>query len=44
LLGSEPVLLVLLRSKPVLLVLVGFTITAFIQGVVSIGLNHGRPL
>jgi hypothetical protein len=35
LLGSEPVLLVLLRSKPVLLVLIGFTITAFI-GVMSI--------
>jgi hypothetical protein len=44
LLGSEPVLLVLLRSEPVLLVLVGFTTTAFIQLIVSIGLDHGQSL
>jgi len=44
LLGSEPVLLVLLASEPVLLVLVGFTTTAFIQLIVSIGLDYGQPL
>jgi hypothetical protein len=44
LLYSEPLLLVLLRSEPILLVLVGFAITAFIQGIVSVGLDHGRPL
>jgi hypothetical protein len=44
LLGSEPVLFVLLSSEPVLLVLVGFTTTAFIQLIVSIGLGHGQPL
>ena len=44
LLGSEPVLLVLVSSEPVLLVLVGFTTTAFVQFIVSMGLDHGQPL
>jgi hypothetical protein len=44
LLGPEPVLLVLLGSKPVLLVLARFTITAFMQLIVSIVLDHGRPV
>jgi hypothetical protein len=34
----------LLASEPVLLVLVGFTTTACIQLIVSIGLDHGQPL
>jgi hypothetical protein len=42
LLGSEPVLLFLFPSEPVLLFLVGFTATAFIQLIVSIGLDHGH--
>jgi hypothetical protein len=44
LLGSEPVLLVLLASKPVLLVLPRFTMAAFMQLIVSITLDHGEPL
>jgi hypothetical protein len=43
LLGSEPLLPVLLRSKPVVLVLVGFAIAAFIEGIVSLGLDHRWP-
>jgi hypothetical protein len=31
----------LLGSESILLVLLGFTISAFIQGIVSIGLHHG---
>jgi hypothetical protein len=44
LLDSEPLLLILLGSKPVLLVVVGFATTAFIQLIVSVGLDHGEPL
>jgi hypothetical protein len=41
LLASEPVLLVLLGAKPVLLILVSLTITAFLQVIASIVLDHG---
>jgi hypothetical protein len=44
LLGSEPLLFLLRGAEPVLLVLVGFTTTALIQLIVSIGLDHGEPL
>ncbi len=46
--GDQPLPLLcqdlLLGSEPVLLVLVGFATTAFMQLIVSMGLDHGQPL